>query len=220
MKRPVTGGQAASQSVASIRASKGELRRWARAVRLQVLAENRAALDATVCEAIRTSPSFRKARTVASYLATASEIDLAALVEGSDKRFVVPRTNEEPGPHLTLHPLDEATLELHPFGMLEPSAASPVVPLSEVDLVLVPGLAFDWGGVRLGYGRGYYDRLLAGGGSGPVTMGVTLECLLVEQLPHHAHDVRVQEIVTERGWRPLQASSEPEPGSVSSPEFG
>lgn len=207
MNQPGTSDPAAAQSVAAIRSSKRELRRWARAVRLQVRAENGAALDAAVCDAIRTAPSFRTARTVATYLATANEIDLAALLRASDKRFVVPRTNDDPEPHLTLHPLADATLELHPFGMLEPSATSPTVPLDEVDLVLVPGLAFDLSGVRLGYGRGYYDRLLASG-SNPVTIGVTLESLLVERVPHHAHDVRVEELVTERGWRPVQASSD------------
>lgn len=210
MKLPAAGDLAEQQSAAAIRSSKRELRRWARAVRLQARAESGAALDAAVCDAVRTAPSFRKARTVASYLATTNEIDLAALLHGSDKRFVVPRTNEEPEPHLTLHQLDGATLELHPFGMLEPSAASLTVPLSEVDLVLVPGLAFDLRGVRLGYGGGYYDRLLAGG-SNPVTIGVTLERLLVERLPHHAHDVRVEELVTERGWRPVQPRSGPRP---------
>lgn len=173
------------------------MRRWARAVRLQFRAESGAALDAAVCEAIRVAPSFRKARTVATYLATANEIDLAALLHTSEKRFVVPRTNDDPETHLTLHPLDGATLELHPFGMLEPSAASPTVPLSEVDLVLVPGLVFDLSGVRLGYGGGYYDRLL-GSDSNPDTIGVTIEKLLLERIPHLDHDVRVKELVTEQ----------------------
>ena len=204
----MTSDPAAERRAATIRSDKRELRRWARAVRLQLRAENATALDAAVCDAIRTAPSFRKARTVAAYLATATEIDLADLMRTSDKRFVVPRTDDDPEPHLTLHPLDEATLELHPFGMLEPSAASPSVPLAEVDLVLVPGLAFDWSGVRLGYGRGYYDRLLSSGPN-PVTIGVTLESLLLERLPHHDHDVPVMELVTERGWRSVQPTSTP-----------
>lgn len=207
MKRPEIGGplppRSAADIHAEIRSSKRELRRWARAVRMQARAEIGAALDDAVCEAIRTAPSFRSAKTVAIYIATPTEIDLAALRRAPDKRFLAPRTHKSPEPHLTFHDLSSAKLELHPFGMLEPSADSAVVPLVEVDLVCVPGLAFDQRGGRLGYGGGYYDRLLSGRPN-LVTIGVTLERLLLEELPVHEHDVHVMELATERGWRPVR----------------
>lgn len=186
-------------------ASKAELRRWARAARAAVRAQRGTAPDEAVCAAIRASDLYRRARTVAVYLAIKDELDLRALLS-DDKRFVAPRTHALPAPRLTFHLLAGAELELRGFGVLEPGAASPEVALDGIDLVLVPGLAFDDAGVRLGYGMGYYDRVLSPrpGRSAPATVGVTFDALLRHALPRHAHDVSVDYLVSESGLRPAR----------------
>lgn len=195
-------------------ATKRELRRWAKALRAEVMAEGRAEIDERVCAAVLAHPAFRRARTVAAYLAFGSEVDLAALFREPGKRFVLPRTNRAPTPHLTLHevPGEELAaglgLERHAFGQAEPGAALPAVPPSEVDLFLVPGLAFDERGYRLGFGQGYYDRLLPLAREDAWLVGVTPAALVVPALPAEAHDARLGHLVTEAGWREAASVSD------------
>ena len=89
------------------------------------------------------------------------------------------------------------------FGLLEPVpsvVADPerrCVP-ADVDLFLVPGLAFDREGGRIGYGKGYYDRLLGAARPGAVFLAVAFEGQRVEHVPMLAHDVPVHLVMTER----------------------
>jgi len=80
------------------------------------------------------------------------------------------------------------------FGVREPAAQCAAMPLNQLDLVLVPGLAFDRFGNRLGRGRGFYDRLL--GEVSGVKCGICYQGQLLESLPTEGHDVSVNFIVT------------------------
>ena len=80
------------------------------------------------------------------------------------------------------------------FGVREPAASCPEIPLDQFDLVLVPGLAFDLGGNRLGRGRGFYDRLLEKVSG--IKCGVGYDFQLLEKIPAEAHDARVDFILT------------------------
>lgn len=95
--------------------------------------------------------------------------------------------------------LDEAQmLEVRRHGVPEPALGTPARPRT-LRAVLVPGLAFDRGGARLGRGGGFYDRFLEGVGrpAGPILIGVCFEAQLVERVPVEAHDYRVDRLVTE-----------------------
>jgi len=80
------------------------------------------------------------------------------------------------------------------FGVREPATRCPEISLDQFDLILVPGLAFDLGGRRLGRGQGYYDRLLAEASG--VKCGVCHNFQLLENIPAEAHDAKVDFIVT------------------------
>ncbi|HEV2435430.1 MAG TPA: 5-formyltetrahydrofolate cyclo-ligase [Verrucomicrobiae bacterium] len=80
------------------------------------------------------------------------------------------------------------------FGVREPSAACAEIPLEKFDLVLVPAVAFDWHGHRLGRGRGFYDRLLAKVRG--IKCGVAMDAQMVKEIPAESHDVRMDFIVT------------------------
>lgn len=86
------------------------------------------------------------------------------------------------------------------YGILEPrkELRGNSCLVEEIDLVLVPGIVFTRAGNRIGYGGGYYDRLLSKLGSSCLTIGLTYDKLLVEKLPVEKHDRRVDYIVTER----------------------
>lgn len=155
-------------------------------------------LGLQVAAQLREWPTYQAARRVLSYLAFGSEIDLRDLHEDNGKTFYVTRTARAQDPGLTIHRLSEG-LEPHPYGYLQPPAdAEPVSP-HLIDLVLVPGLCFDMQGMRLGYGKGYYDRLLPSLQPEVVRVGVTAEALVVPTLPSDSFDVRMTHLVTELG---------------------
>lgn len=135
--------------------------------------------------------------TVLSYLAMHDELDLAGVHELARCRIAVTRTPAR-GP-LTLHLLESDVLEMHPLGFRQPRSDAPEFPLDEIDVVLVPGLAFDRAGNRLGRGRGVYDELLSRLPPGVVRVGIIVDDLLVDELPTEAHDQRVAWVATESG---------------------
>ncbi len=134
---------------------------------------------------------------VVTYLAMASEVDLAGLFDLDRCLFHAPRisTEDELVPHL----YDPGHLERHRFGFLEPTAAAPILPDDEIDVVLVPGRAFDLGGNRLGRGRGYYDRFISRLPRGVVLVGVTTDAHIVDAVPVTDTDRRVDWLATESG---------------------
>lgn len=86
-----------------------------------------------------------------------------------------------------------------PLGLREPPLHSPRHAIADLDVFVVPGVAFTRGGARLGRGGGYYDATLALRGPGAVCVGVSFECCLVDELPVEPHDVPMDLVVTERG---------------------
>ena len=137
-------------------------------------------------------------------MAFGDEPDLTPLLDSGQKTFYTTRTEEAtaageaPG-ILTLHRLDPGELVRHRYGFLQPSPLAPPAAPELIDLVLVPGLAFDTGGHRLGFGMGYYDRLLAAMDTEVPRVGVTSAALLVPELPSEEHDVRMTHLATESG---------------------
>lgn len=173
-------------------APKAEWREWAR--------QTRAALrpqpveEAALVGALRGLLLEKGARRVLAYRALPGEPDVSALA--GEFELLTPRARFRPQRRLTLHPWASAT-ERSPFGVLQPPADAPERPLHEVDAVLLPGLAFDRAGLRLGYGGGFYDRLLPGFGG--LVIGVVWSPLWVARLPGDPHDCRAGWVATERG---------------------
>lgn len=135
--------------------------------------------------------------TVAAFLPMPDEVDLTDLFHLLPGwRWVLPRV--EPDGTITFRDRD-VPRETHRLGMRQPMARGVVAPLHELDVVLVPGLAFDRKGARLGRGGGYYDRVLAGKRSDAITMGVTTEDRVVDSIPVEDHDLDIGWLATEVG---------------------
>ncbi len=175
--------------------SKASWRRWAKAVRATL---DVPALSQQLVKHLLDWPDFAKAEHVLTYLAFNAEFDLSELIS-TDKQFYVTRT----WPHdrgLTVHPLSEE-LEPHPLGYLQPRESAVLTQPKILDLVLTPGLCFDVAGTRLGYGKGYFDRLLPLMRPGIPLIGVTSDALIVPALPHEAFDIAMTELLSESGLR-------------------
>ena len=141
-------------------------------------------------------------RTVAGYVAIKGELDPApALAEIGARggELALPRLSAD-GTELRFHRAGaELPLVAGPFGLSEPDPRSPEVALSEIDVMLVPGLAFDARGRRLGFGRGYYDRALAAAPATarPALIGVAYDFQIVPECPANGGDVSVDLVVTD-----------------------
>lgn len=97
---------------------------------------------------------------------------------------------------------DESQLARGAFGILEPQIqlrqdASLHASIDDIDLAIVPGVAFDKKGKRIGYGKGYFDRLLADAKTGLTKVGLAFDCQLFDQLPTDKHDIAMDYVVTE-----------------------
>lgn len=144
-------------------------------------------------------PEIAEAGTILLYHGMDTEPDTVRLLPplwALGKRVCLPRCL--PGNQMEARLVQrDSSLIRHPYGMLEPDLTCPLVPPDRVDLVLVPGLAFDRSGGRLGRGGGYYDRWLAGYSG--LTAALCRDGLLLESIPRLPHDLGVDLVVTERG---------------------
>lgn len=138
-------------------------------------------------ELVIRSPFFRRAQTVLFYLATGFEVETKDLIEESinlGKTVALPVCEPKTREILPVRVKDLSGLTRGSTGILEPvSTPDSLVPLSAIDLVLVPGVAFDRWGHRLGRGLGYYDRFLAKLRPTTVKVGLAFDFQVIENIP-------------------------------------
>lgn len=187
--------------IAALRAlAKEELRKRLAAVRRTLSAETRAAHAAKTAAHVIAHEAYRSAKVVLAYSALRFEVDPKDVIErawADGKRVALPRTVPETR-GLTLHLYEPSdTLIESGFVVKEPLPTAPDVEPDQIDLVLVPGLGFDLRGHRLGYGQGYYDRLLPRLPRA-TRMALAFELSLLAEVPAAAHDVPVAWLITER----------------------
>ena len=181
--------------------TKGELRiRMLRALKQQKEDDRRRRSKAIQRKVFRLT-AFRRAKVICCYVALPYEVQTWQMIEAmllQGKRVAVPWVRPR-SKRLQLSEVRRPRADLAPgaFRVLEPvPAARRPVPVRDVDLVLVPGLAFDRQGHRLGHGLGYFDRFLARVPKTTPTVGLAYRRQLVNRLPAAAHDRAVQTVLT------------------------
>lgn len=164
--------------------------------------EFRQAADAAINAALAELPEISQALRVGAYLSDGCEADLTELLAWClkhGKRIYVPRSRRDGGAEYEMAEIRDLSRELVAgrYGLMEPAAAVPATPAVARDGMawLVPGVAFDRSGARLGRGKGIYDRLLRGE-TGP-KIGVFYSIQEYPGLPKDSHDVPLDMTVTE-----------------------
>jgi len=161
-------------------------------------------VSARILDRVRALPEYAAARIVLYYVDARSEVRTqaalpAALAEG--KTVLVPWCNDEG--RLELFRLtDMSELEVGMYDILEPAPRlrrrpDRVALAKDVDFALIPGVAFDDHGGRVGHGKGYYDKLLEGVRPDCPLVAPVFECQLFDQVPTDAHDIYMDFVVTE-----------------------
>lgn len=188
-------------SSTSIASEKGALRERMLLVRAGLPPAVREAASRAITARLAALPTWKDAGTVALHAALGAEVDtaeLARLAHAEGKRIAWPRTASS-GPGLAFASCPAAELVPGPARALEPPADAPPVSLTSIDLLVVPGVAFDTRGGRLGRGRGHYDAALSRIRPGAVRVGLCFDEQVVERVPVEPHDVRVDLVVTPSG---------------------
>ncbi|WP_428117118.1 5-formyltetrahydrofolate cyclo-ligase [Candidatus Poriferisodalis sp.] len=196
------------------RSSKATWRRWIRHHRQPVSERSATAVVAGLQDFIEQfdersaaagRPTAASGGLILFYRAMPHELSLDGLAEAVGwQRFAVTRTPPD-GP-LTLHPAVGA-VEQHRHGFPQPTADAFELQPRHISLALVPGVAFDLRGTRLGHGVGYYDRLLARLPDECPRVGVATRELVFDHLPMEAHDVAMTHLATEGGVVALDPNS-------------
>lgn len=186
--------------------TKPELRAAMKSALAAMSPAERITASAAACRLIAALPEFAAARTIALYAPLPTELDvlpLAAAAIAQGKTVAIPRTNWATR-ELVFSPItatDQNALILGRLGLREPAPDAPAIAFASIDILLVPGLAFDDRGGRLGRGAGFYDRLLARPELRALTIGVGFDQQLVSDVPIDPHDHAVARVATPNGWR-------------------
>jgi 5-formyltetrahydrofolate cyclo-ligase len=176
-----------------------ELQRIAAAERAKASARGRALLEL--------QPRWQDARSILFFAPMPGELDIwplltEALADG--KRVALPRFVRATRSYEVCEVADpKSDLEVGHFGIREPKSARRGMPSGRMDLILVPGVAFDLRGHRLGRGKGYYDGLLVRWRG--TTCGVGFDQQVVPEIPVEPHDVRLSCVLTPTRWVDLEA---------------
>ncbi|HTA76460.1 MAG TPA: 5-formyltetrahydrofolate cyclo-ligase [bacterium] len=143
---------------------------------------------------------FKKAKRIAAFCSVGNEISTKLILEGvlsSGKELYLPKTDKGQTLVQFIGVKDLTKLVTGPFEILEPSAGT-ALPPDQIDLILVPGLAFDARGHRLGYGQGYYDRYLPLLRPGCFTLGIAYSFQIIDKMPNAEHDIPVNAVLTDK----------------------
>jgi 5-formyltetrahydrofolate cyclo-ligase len=179
---------------------KHRVRKEMRAALAAMSAEVAAGKSHLACQRLIALPEFREADVVMIYLDIPNEVDIAPVARAAwegNKRVLVPKVTWEDKQMtaLPLHSLDEGLIRT-PQGLREPASGEPC-PVENIDFIVVPALAYDRTGNRLGRGAGFYDRFLSTPGMRATTCGLAFSEQVVDEVPVHANDCPVDLLVTD-----------------------
>lgn len=179
---------------------KAEARRTALLRRDALGASERAEADAAIRNRFTALAEFKSAGCVMLFASFRSEVDTKGIIEdalSADKRVVLPKIVRGKAALQLLEIKGLKDMAPGYMGIPEPQSGKEVAP-SELDLIAVPGAAFDTQGGRIGYGGGYYDRLLTS--TSAMTVALAYEAQMMDRVPREGHDVLIRAIVTERRY--------------------
>ncbi len=180
--------------------------------------------SAKIRQHLLAEPAWRDATSILAFVPTASEPDVWPSIRAAHaagRTICLPRFDPETNTYRPCLVSDlDKDLSPGPYGIREPGAQCTEWNGKALDLILVPGLGFDASGARLGRGKGYYDRLLAGGTG--CKCGVAFEAQMIPELPMEPHDVRLDLVITPSGCLRSQhrlSTVPPQPGHGRSPSL-
>ncbi len=153
----------------------------------------------SITEKLFSMPEFKQAKAVLFYASFGNEVSTKEMVEKgiqNGKQVCVPVTSFK-DKTITVSKINSIEeLEEKESGLIEPKETKSC-PVGEIDVIIVPGIAFDAEGYRIGYGGGFYDRLLRKAPRKTIAIGLCFEQNIDKQLPKQSHDAKMDFVITE-----------------------
>ncbi|MBI3385915.1 5-formyltetrahydrofolate cyclo-ligase [Candidatus Gottesmanbacteria bacterium] len=155
-------------------------------------------LNAAICQKLIKLPQLARVRTICVFFSLEGEVDIRPFISTLFRLGkIVLALKVKNKRELEIRKLTSLSeLVIGVYRVQEPADTCEVVPKKSVDLFLVPGICFDRHGYRIGWGKGYYDRLLADVATDKI--GVAYRAQVVADVPHTSYDVRMSAVVTEK----------------------
>jgi 5-formyltetrahydrofolate cyclo-ligase len=190
--------------VAADASFKTALRRQIIAARDALPSAQRRELSAAITLQVLALDAYRSANCVLAYMSFGSEFETTALVTdalAAGKQLCLPRVNRDTR-RLELYMVENLVADLQNgmWGIREPRAERPLAELARIDFVLLPGVAFTPRCDRLGYGGGFYDRLIPRFASRPPLIAAAFALQVCDSVPVDANDQRVDVVITENSF--------------------
>jgi 5-formyltetrahydrofolate cyclo-ligase len=151
---------------------------------------------------LQTRREFLRAKSVAAFSSIQGEVDTLTLLEGvlkAGKKLYLPRVSKDRSQLGFYEVKDLTKLEPGAFGILEPQPRRPAR-VGDLDMMILPGLAFDRRGSRLGFGKGYYDRILPSLKKSALSVGLCYSFQVIDRVPVNGADVPVKALLHEKGF--------------------
>lgn len=167
-----------------------------RSLHTKLTQERREAAARGIFAKIETTREFSDSNYIAIYHALADEIPTIQMIErccSMGKIVLLPRVD---GEQMEFYPIDKAKLSVGSFGIIEPQGVEPIDP-QQIDMMIVPGVAFCSDGRRLGRGKGYYDRYLARCPETLYKIGICFGYQLIDNIPCESYDIAMDLLISE-----------------------
>ncbi|MBP1926232.1 5-formyltetrahydrofolate cyclo-ligase [Sedimentibacter acidaminivorans] len=182
--------------------TKGDIRKKILSIRNSI--ENKQVIEKSeiIINKLKSISEFKKSKTVFVYMDFKNEVKTLDLIEEmikEKKRVVIPYTDVD---NTVIIPVEindiNIDLKFSSFGYLEPKEEK-VIPIDpfELDLIIVPGVAFDKELNRIGFGKGYYDRILSKKRNDAKAVAIAYEFQILDEIPSEEHDIKMDKIITE-----------------------
>lgn len=171
---------------------KNEIRRKIKAMKSMLLEAEKIAAAQQAFDRLEQTAAFILSDRILMYHSLPDELSTRGFLKkwSGQKHFYLPRVN---GVNLEILPYEESRLELGAFHIEEPTGCDKISP-DEIELVIVPGVAYDRKGNRLGRGKGFYDRLLSETKAAKV--GIAYDFQIIDEVPCEAHDVSMDMVIS------------------------
>lgn len=188
---------------------KDQLRRDMRRLRTEACRANGSKIQQNITAQLLDHPAYQRAEKLFIYLSVNSEVNTYAIIRDAlknEKRIYVPVCLPKTHDMLCVRLRNLSVLEPGPYQIPIPPEPHQITEKHTIDLCIVPGLAFDRQGFRLGYGGGYYDRFLKGYSG--TAFGLCYHACFLERLPRLQTDMCVDGIFTEQDFYPVQKTEQ------------
>ncbi len=174
--------------------TKSEIRKKVKSSVKSLLNEQKRERSALIFNQVANLNTIRSAQTIALYASLPDEVFSLDTIElfSSSKRVVLPRVE---GQEMEFYPYIPNTLKHGAFGIAEPQGTEPIAP-TEIDVIIVPGMAFTPDGKRCGRGKGYYDKYLSKEGLKAIKIGICYTEQIVDNIPCEEHDIKMDMVIS------------------------